>query len=267
MPRQFIVDNSNSVEKKFKKMTRFYDVSYGSDPSAWKAITLSNQIISADVDDLYSSEQSIGFNFNFAGENFSSYYASPNGFISFKPLILPVAYTQNNFYRYNNINIIAPFWGDLRTNTTLSGVYYENQSDCLVVLWRNLKFGVFSSTPDVTFQMHLYKNGDIKFVYGSMSVGNTVDNDGISIGISSENLADSFISIQNLTNFDTSTTISADNLTQGMPAGLITELDSNSSTDYKYIFFKRKNEMQLPFSLRTPGIISIKKNIPYEVKL
>ncbi len=80
------------------------------------------------LDDGYTNAIPIGFDFKFYGTNYSNFYLSTNGFLSFTAL-------TSSYYSNATIpngaapnNIIAPFWDDL-DGRTQGTVHYLQEAD------------------------------------------------------------------------------------------------------------------------------------------
>jgi|GEM_PF-1503961 len=113
-------------------------------------------------DEALSSAVSIGFNFNFYGNIYSTVKISSNGFITFGnvnhyiPQILPNTNEPND--------IICPYWTDL--NPSLQGnifYYYDSSNERFIVQYNNI--ANIGTTNNNTFQVILYKTGVVEFHY------------------------------------------------------------------------------------------------------
>lgn len=123
----------------------------------------------------------IGFPFPYFENQYSELYISTNGIIAFEPL--------NNSYASNSLipldglpnAIIAPLWSDLKLWEVYSAVYYQYFPDqYLVIEFYNVySFSRASSDETLTFELILYPNGDIDFVYADL---NDIDLTTLTIG-------------------------------------------------------------------------------------
>ncbi len=125
-------------------------------------------------DDGSSNQISLPFNFCFYGVNNSDCYINNNGNVSFGASY--GTFTANSFPDPNFI-MIAPFWGDVDTRNTLSGlVYYKVTPTYMVVRWQTV--GYFNSYADKVndFQLIITNGSDpilpngnnVSFCYGDM---------------------------------------------------------------------------------------------------
>ncbi len=125
-------------------------------------------------DDGYTNSIPLPFTFNFFGVNYDSLFINNNGNISFTA---PYSeYTADSFPS-SNFNMIAPFWGDVDTRDSLSGlVYYKMTSTALIVKWESVGYYAFHSDKINTFQLIITNGADsilpagnnVSFCYGDM---------------------------------------------------------------------------------------------------
>lgn len=124
-------------------------------------------------DDIMSTSQTIGFTFNYAGTNYTSFKVSTNGFINLGGN-LTGSLATNGLASTSNTPIIAPLWDDLVSTvfTELSGT---PGNQVLTVEWRNVEWRYSATTAGFTFQAKLYEaDGKIEFIYGdSTAASNT----------------------------------------------------------------------------------------------
>ena len=122
------------------------------------------------------STQSIAlpFSFNFYGMNYNSLYINNNGNISF--LAPYMTFTANPFPD-STYNMIAPFWGDVDTRDSLSGlVYYKITPTAMIIKWENVGYYNIHSDLRNTFQLIITNGADtvvpngnnVSFCYGDM---------------------------------------------------------------------------------------------------
>ena len=116
----------------------------------------------------------LGFNFCFYGTTYTSCYINNNGNISFGS---PYSTFSSNPFPDPSFVMVAPFWGDVDTRNTSSGLpYYKKTATSLIVKWSNV--GYYSSMADKLndFQLiitdgtdPILPNGNnIAFCYGDM---------------------------------------------------------------------------------------------------
>lgn len=140
-------------------------------------------------DDSYYGPFPIGFEFEFYGNTYSSFYISTNCFISFgdgssslSNTYIPNTNTPNNY--------IAPYWDDMYVQS-YSRVYYQTMgsdpNQQLVVEYANVTR--FGGSTQMTFEIILNQTGEIWLQYLEMS-GNTgtsatvgIENSGGTVGV------------------------------------------------------------------------------------
>jgi gliding motility-associated-like protein len=125
-------------------------------------------------DDGSSNSIPLGFSFCFYGTTYNSCFINNNGNISFGSTYS--TFSSNSFPDPSFV-MIAPFWGDVDTRGTASGlVYYKKTATAMIVKWSNV--GYYNSMTDKLndFQLiitdgsdPLLPNGNnIAFCYGDM---------------------------------------------------------------------------------------------------
>jgi gliding motility-associated-like protein len=125
-------------------------------------------------DDGSTQQISFPFNFCFYGQTMNSCYINNNGNISFGA---PYSTFSANSFPDPNFIMIAPFWGDVDTRNTASGlVYYKITSTYMIVRWQTV--GYFSMYADKLndFQLIITNGSDpilpsgnnVNFCYGDM---------------------------------------------------------------------------------------------------
>ncbi|MFC5269296.1 T9SS type A sorting domain-containing protein [Adhaeribacter terreus] len=140
------------------------------------------------VDTGVSGAIPLGFTFNYAGVDYTTVYASSNGFLSFNPSITAETTNSPSGSASTSRPLIAPLWDDLAGSTTLgSSAAYETTgspgSRVFTFEWSNWLWRYNATAPNISFQAKLYEaTGKIEFVYrqenGSLSSSPTA-----SIGI------------------------------------------------------------------------------------
>ncbi len=177
-----------STVKLSYQITRSTGVSYNSIATSGNSV--SSWRNGSNTDDNLSNAVSIGFNFTYSGNSYSSFLASTNGFIT---LNTATAATGNTDFPYGYLNsalsdgnassvstlIIAPFYEDIYCQGnpgSLSGlngsVKYSSSgttgSRVLTIEWIAME-GFNSAGPNLNFQVKLYEGTNIiEFVYGQM---------------------------------------------------------------------------------------------------
>lgn len=165
-----------------------------------------------------SENINIGFSFPFDGSNHTQFRISTNGFITFNTSSNASgdalvacgngdAFSADNFNTFTragakgSLQTIAPFYDQLIPNgfTLNTSVHHQvigaSPNRVLTVQWRGLSRTVSSNCSpcnygSYTFQIKLYEaNGDIEFVYGSMTTGSSENSKRYSCGLNSASLA------------------------------------------------------------------------------
>jgi hypothetical protein len=118
----------------------------------------------------------IGFTFNHYGIDFLTFRACTNGFISFTS-------TSNE---YSNVaipnalepnNLLAAYWDDFIFTDSGSAYYYTNDTDTLIVEWKNAPY--FDESGVASFQIILTADGNILYQY--QYIGGTLNSHTIGI--------------------------------------------------------------------------------------
>lgn len=128
-------------------------------------------VFSVDEDDNFSSAISIGFTFNYCGTDYTQFYISTNGFISF-------ANTGSSYL--NDISsttikpVIAPLWDDLATDVDFGDIGYvltgSSPNRVLTVEFYYMLWPYNCTGSFVNFQIKLYETSNIiEFCYDDMS--------------------------------------------------------------------------------------------------
>ncbi len=146
----------------------------------WIELRGSGTPITGLTDDSFAGPFPIGFAFPFYGTNWTQFYVSSNGFISFgsgsddysNDCPLPNVNTPNN--------IVAPMWDDLYPNYTSGGVYYQafdpcpiGSGACLVVEYDHWAHCCDPNNIAGTFEAVLLGNGSVlmQFLDGGSEEG------------------------------------------------------------------------------------------------
>ncbi|MDP2362525.1 MAG: C25 family cysteine peptidase, partial [Ignavibacteria bacterium] len=137
------------------------------------------------LDDGYTNAIPVGFDFKFYGTNYSNFYLSTNGFLSFTAL-------TSSYYSNTTIpngtapnNIIAPLWDDL-DGRTQGTVHYLREADKLTIQFTNWQ--IYPGTGSLTFQIVLKSNDRIMFYYNNLNATLTSATVGIENGAGNDGL-------------------------------------------------------------------------------
>ncbi|MEX2714706.1 MAG: S8 family serine peptidase [Candidatus Sigynarchaeota archaeon] len=138
---------------------------------SWLDATLGIRCSMNGADDSYQAV-SLPFPFTFYGTNYSTIYICSNGFVSFSP---SSSYSNVAFPTSSPTLMIAPFWEDLRCESTCN-IFYRSFTapNRFVVEYQN--YYTLGGTLVGTFEVVLYQTGDIYFNYDIVSAvtGQTV---------------------------------------------------------------------------------------------
>ncbi|HXB13500.1 MAG TPA: nidogen-like domain-containing protein, partial [Bacteroidia bacterium] len=125
-------------------------------------------------DDGSSSSIPLPFSFNFYGNLYDSIFINNNGNISFNAPYF--TFTANPFPD-STYSMIAPFWADVDTRDSASGlVYYKITPTAMIVKWENVGYYASHSDKVNTFQLIITDGTDpllpagtnVSFCYGDM---------------------------------------------------------------------------------------------------
>lgn len=136
------------------------------------------------ANDTVSAGLPIGFDFKLNGSSYNTAYASSNGFLSFNSNLVSLKDNDLSNAYFDSQPLLAPLWDDLDgSNGTAS---YRTTgavgSRVFTFEWRNWKWGVTATAPNISFQVRLYE-GSGRFEYAYTNVGSApVTGDGASIG-------------------------------------------------------------------------------------
>jgi hypothetical protein len=184
-------------------------------------------LVGASSDQGVSAVTTIGFTFPFSASNFTQYSASANGMLQ-----LGATAVSGSTYTASSGTAALPKFtacgADMITSATgsvTSKVVGTAPNRCLVVQWTNIGLSWLSSAPDATYQVRLYENGNIEYVYGKMIP--TGSQGSYSIGFSNGTTASSsFVSVLNATNTTNVVTYTLNTFTAGTAV-----VNLNSTTD------------------------------------
>lgn len=120
--------------------------------------------------DTISAPQSIGFLFPLYGASYSDIHVSDHGICFFSnagtpapPAAVPLVYTPDPASLVANGPVVCPFWSDTIPGT--SGTFHiDAQPTQCTITWSDVQSFGFAQ-PLMTFQLALFPNGEIEFVY------------------------------------------------------------------------------------------------------
>ncbi|WP_344817426.1 fibronectin type III domain-containing protein, partial [Flavobacterium cheonanense] len=197
-------------------------------------------IIGSSQDNPTAVSASIGFDFFFMGARYDQISTSANGVFRLSTITSPVTIGSAVYASGGTASqaLIAPFARDLATSSTgsvVSKTIGTAPNRCFIIQYTNMEIDWNSSTANGTYQARLYEStGVIEFVYGNMAVGSGGGTVGYSIGFSSSNTANSYVSLTTSNNTVSTTAVSTNTYTAG---STITNLNSSSNGSRRaYIF-------------------------------
>lgn len=149
------------------------------------------------ADDAFSASIPIGFTFNFAGTNYTSFFANSNGFLSFKSTATATASQQRSNSATNAGNVgpaVFPLWDDeigysggLASSTARYELTGTPGSQVFTFEWKNWVWWYSSSNvaPSISFQVKLYEGTNIiEYIY-QQEPNTTLNGPSATIGIAS----------------------------------------------------------------------------------
>ena len=136
-------------------------------------------IISSMLNDNPAGPFNIGFTFNYFGNNYTQFYISDNGFISFTSpgfgnttlSSIPSVSTPDNF--------IAGYWKDFdprNSNVTGKHLYYGTSGGYMVITFDHYPQRFGDSNGWITFQIILQPSGNIKIQYNTAGTSFNTNN-------------------------------------------------------------------------------------------
>ncbi|MBL7738290.1 MAG: choice-of-anchor J domain-containing protein [Chitinophagaceae bacterium] len=143
----------------------------------------------------------IGFSFKYLGTDYTSIYASTNGFVSFAPLVTSF-FSNDLFAGGNGRLILAPLWEDLSVSGNSNIQYITSGTPgnrIFTMQWSNVLYDFGANTASLSFQLKLYETSNIiEFVYGQLAGAVQDFSGGASIGITGSHTGEgSFLSLSN----------------------------------------------------------------------
>jgi len=168
----FAFANLQYLEKRVEAHTSFENVS-----TNFYADTHTSGAV---YDDAIDENVNIGFSFLFNGTTYSSVNIDSNGYLAF--VDIASEYANQELPRTNREQSIFPYWDDLNVaqgGTITYGNVGSGDNKHFIIYWKDVpRYG--DNNKKYTFQVVLYKNGDIRFRYDSSS---SVNGDSATIGI------------------------------------------------------------------------------------
>jgi len=142
-------------------------------------VTLDNTFLLAmqPNDDGFSNQIPLPFTFDFYGTQYNSLFINNNGNISFTS---PYSEFTASAFPVSGFNMIAPFWGDVDTRSTMGpdagNVWYKLTPNALIVVWDSVGYYAFHEDKVSTFQLIITNGADpiipggnnVSFCYGDM---------------------------------------------------------------------------------------------------
>ena len=131
----------------------------------------------------------IGFSFNYAGADFTQVRLNTNGWVSLNLSGIDLTSNANvwMFTTANPVNVLAPWWDDLKADGSSDISYLTSGSApnrVFTVEWNNMLTYNTGSAARISFQVKLYETSNkIEFCYGSVAAGNHSALESASIGI------------------------------------------------------------------------------------
>lgn len=130
-------------------------------------------LITSINDDQTKGSFQLGFDFDFFGNTYSTFYINADGFVSFGYPNGQVSYGFTMPSTYGPENIIAGFWMSLNpTNTSVTGqhLYYGTDNGDMVITFEKYpQYFSYNNPGDadawITFQIIIRQNGNIKIQY------------------------------------------------------------------------------------------------------
>ena len=118
-----------------------------------------------------SQTVAIGFNFPYNGDTFNYIAISSNGALRLKKSSTVSSdddfKADNQELPYKN-NSLYPYWYDLKPNFG-GEIRYENKGNKFIISWEDIPDNNMMMIQEYTFQVVLYKSGDIRFRYDKNS--------------------------------------------------------------------------------------------------
>jgi hypothetical protein len=222
------------VIKSFSQQASNYNFTTNNTGSLVDMSSGTTLLVPNSVDDFASTIVPIGFDFWFMGQRYQTFSVSDNGAILLGNTVpTNFATLWGSTFPQPNLPIIAPYYGDMRTQAN-GRVHYRvdglEPNRVLTIEFDRMSNNYASSSEDVTCQARLYETtGQIEYIYGAMNVS-TVASPGTSvqlrIGFAATNTNNNVFTV-NQSTYATSTT--ATGITNTKTVGVIADLNSASN--------------------------------------
>lgn len=142
------------------------------------------QAVASAIDEGYTNNIPIGFNFQYGCQSYTQVAVSSNGWLSFNSVS---SASLSNDLASNSIgNVVAPLWDDLATYTAGQVRYTTTGSSpnrIFTVEWYNMEWNYSASANVVSFEVKLHETTNvIEFIYHD--AGGTATSGSASIGLS-----------------------------------------------------------------------------------
>lgn len=218
------------------------------------------------------------FEFEFYGEPKTSILASSNGYLTFGGNGGAYSNTELMLVAPPN-DLICPFWDDLSPLAGVNYYYYDQSNSRFIIQYTN--WGFYSGTGTLTFQVQLYINGKISFVYettatatATIGIENSIGDDGLQVTFNEPYAQDGMV-IEFTTGPDW---IDTDILSGVIPAGNSMDINFTFDAanfhdgDYSAVAYLTTNdpanpEIELPIILHVGNVATDDDVIPVRTTL
>ncbi len=185
--------------------------------TATSGTTVYGSLVAAASNNTASAVQSLGFNFNYLGTNYTQYSVNSNGLLKFGSIAVTIE-SVNAMSSTANVPKISGWWDDVSTATSASGggvirnLTGVAPNRILKIQWKCASSNLTTSATNMNWQVWLYENGSkIEYHYGSGTASASA-----SIGVGGV-LATEFTSITS-TASPTSSIVTANDANANWPA-------------------------------------------------
>ena len=121
-----------------------------------------------------SVNRPIGFSFDFYGTGYTSIWIGSNGILAFTSGETDFSPSLGEFESDSSGPAIAPLWTDLSPNVAGSILYVDTVPGEMSVIYTNVpRFG--ANTALNTFTVTLFSNGHIRYAYGDLLQGTSLE--------------------------------------------------------------------------------------------
>ncbi|MFC6096817.1 T9SS type A sorting domain-containing protein [Flavobacterium qiangtangense] len=229
-------------------------------------MTGSTQLVAAGLDANASAVNAIGFDFFFMGNRFTQFSVQEDGILQ-----LGATVVNTNVYTLTGGTTTSPrlsaFCADFRTGTTSGKIHYKVSgvapNRVLTVEFLNMQL-FYTGTAEAgtsTWQMRLFENGTIEYVYGAMSVTATAGttNRLPSIGFYTGSTAGSFAAVTYSTHTASTATYAQNPIIAA--TGVITDLNSAADGSRRTYSFSPGASPSSPTAITFTGNTSTATNV------